>query len=193
MQQLCTHEYELCKTLNNQFNEMKTNIKQLFIIGSIAIAIILSNASTFAYSANRSNSSLKITPNPSNGKPLYLTNSKYRIEPSVLNNVILSKKNIPVILNVSAYRHTPIKGSIHIGDMLDHSYADLKLALGSTPKNKEIVVYCGCCSLEYCERVEKAFDLLRANGYTNVKVLNLVIGFDPDWKAKGFLTESYEL
>jgi hypothetical protein len=172
---------------------MKTTIKQLSIIGAIAIAIILSTAGTFAYSSNKSISRLEIIPNPSNGKPLYLTNSKYRIEPLVLNNIILSKKNIPVILNVSAYRHTPIKGSIHIGDMLDHSYADLKLALGSTPKNKEIVVYCGCCSLEYCERVEKAFDLLRANGYTNVKVLNLIVGFDPDWKGKQYVTESFEI
>ena len=172
---------------------MKTTIKQLSIISTFAIAIILSTASAFAYPSNKSISRLEIIPNPSNGKPLYLTNSKYRIEPLVLNNIILSKKNIPVILNVSAYRHTPIKGSIHIGDMLDHSYADLKLALGSTPKNKEILVYCGCCSLEYCERVEKAFDLLRANGYTNVKVLNLIVGFDPDWKGKGYATESFEL
>ena len=172
---------------------MKTTIKQFSIIGTFAIAIILSTTSTFAYSSNRSISSLEITPNSSIGKPLYLTNSKYRIEPLVLNNIILSKKNIPVILNVSAYRHTPIKGSIHIGDMLDHSYADLKLALGNTPKNKEIVVYCGCCSLDVCERVEKAFDLLRANGYTNVKVLNLIVGFDPDWKGKGYATESFEM
>ena len=169
---------------------MKTTIKQLTIISTIAIAIILSTACTFAYS---SISSLEIIPNSSIGKPLYLTNSKYRIEPLVLNNIILSKKNIPVILNVSAYRHTPIKGSIHIGDMLDHSYADLKLALGNTPKNKEIVIYCGCCSLDVCERVEKAFDLLRANGYTNVRVLNLIVGFDPDWKGKGYATESFEM
>ena len=172
---------------------MKTTIKQFSIIGTFAIAIILSTTSTFAYPSNKSISRLGIIPNPSIGKPLYLTNSKYRIEPLVLNNIILSKKNIPVILNVSAYRHTPIKGSIHIGDMLDHSYADLKLALGSTPKNKEIVVYCGGCSLEYCERVEKAFDLLRANGYTHVKVLNLIVGFDPDWKGKQYATESFEL
>jgi thiosulfate/3-mercaptopyruvate sulfurtransferase len=172
---------------------MKTNIKQLSIIGLIAMAIILSTTSTFANSSNRFITGLEIIPIPFNGKPLYLTNSKYRIEPLVLNNIILSKKNIPVILNVSAYRHTPIKGSIYIGDMLDHSYADLKLALGKTPKNKEIVVYCGCCSLDVCERVEKAFDLLRANGYTNVKVLNLVVGFDPDWKGKQYATESFEI
>ena len=172
---------------------MKTTIKQLSIIGTIAIAIIHSKASALASSSNRPLAGIEITTNPSNGKPIYLTNSKYRMDPEALNDLILSKKNIPVILNVSAYRHTPIKGSIHIGDMLDHSFADLKLALGNTPKNKEIVVYCGCCSLEYCERVEKAFDLLRANGYTNVKVLNLVVGFDPDWKSKGYLTESFEL
>jgi rhodanese-related sulfurtransferase len=172
---------------------MKTTIKQLSLIGTLAVAMLLSPFSNFANSYNNSSLNLENTENPTDPKPIYLTNSKYRMEPQVLNNLILSKKNIPVILNVSAYKHTPIKGSIHIGDMLDHSYTDLKLALGKTPKNKEIVVYCGCCSLEYCERVEKAFNLLRANGYTNVKVLNLVVGFDPDWKGKKYVTESFEL
>jgi len=159
---------------------MKTIIKQLSLIGILAVAMILSPFSNFANSYDNSSLSLENTENSTDPKPIYLTNSKYRVDPKVLNDLIRSKKNIPVILNVAGYRHTPIKGSIHIGDMLEHSYADLKLALGSTPKNKEIVVYCGCCSLDYCERVEKAFDLLRANGYTNVKVLNLPVGFDPD-------------
>ena len=185
-----TFATDLKTTLKKQ---IKTNIKHLSIIGLIAIAIIHSTACALASSSNSPLPSIEITPNPSNGKPLYLTNSKYRMEPEALNDLILSKKNTPIILNVSAYRHTPIKGSIHIGDMLDHSYADLKMALGNTPKNKDIVVYCGCCSLEYCERVEKAFNLLRANGYTNVKVLNLVVGFDPDWKGKQYATESFEI
>jgi rhodanese-related sulfurtransferase len=76
--------------------------------------------------------------------------------------------------------------------MADHSIADLKAALGNTPKTKEIVVYCGCCTLDNCERVEKAFNLLRAYGYTNVKALNLHEGFLPDWKGKNYITENYE-
>lgn len=172
---------------------MKTTFKKLSFIGTLAIAMLLSPLSNLANSYSTSTFSPNNTGNPSNEKPIYLTNSKYRMEPSDLNNRILTKKNVPVILNVSELRHTPIKGSIHIGDMMDHSYADLKMALGNTPKNKEIVVYCGCCSLDVCERVEKAFDLLRANGYTNVKVLNLPEGFYPDWKGKGYATESFEL
>ncbi|MFM7681587.1 MAG: rhodanese-like domain-containing protein [Bacteroidota bacterium] len=158
---------------------MKKTIKKLSFTAVIAI-IFFFTSSASAFSKINFLSRIEINPNSLNGKPIYLTNSKYRMEPIDLNNRIRSKKNIPVILNVSAYKHTPIKGSIHIGDMLDHSFADLKLALGKTPKNREIVVYCGCCSLEYCERVEKAFNLLRANGYTNIKVLNLVVGFNPE-------------
>lgn len=172
---------------------MKTTIKQ-FLFTSTLLAMAVCNSfeanASFLSTSNYGglNTALELE-----GKPIYLTNSKYRMEPIDLNNRIRSKKNIPVILNVSAYKHTPTKGSIHIGDMLDHSFADLKLALGNTPKNREIVVYCGCCSLDVCERVEKAFDLLRANGYNNVKVLNLVVGFDPDWKGKGYATEAFEL
>jgi rhodanese-related sulfurtransferase len=172
---------------------MKTTIKQLSLIGTLAVAMLLSPFSNFANSYDNSSLSLENTEKPTDPKPIYLTNSKYRMDPKVLDGLIRSNKNIPVILNVAGYRHTPIKGSLHIGDMLDHSYADLKLALGSTPKNKEIVVYCGCCTLDNCAKVEKAFDLLRANGYTNVKVLNLPEGFYPDWKGKGYATESYEL
>lgn len=172
---------------------MKTTIKKLSFIGTLAIAILLSPLSNLANSFSTSTFSPNNAENPSNGKPIYLTNSKYRMETLELNNRILAKKNLPVILNVSTLEHTPIKGSIHIGDMEKHSYADLKLALGKTPKNKEVVVYCGCCTLDNCERVEKAFDLLRANGYTNVKVLNLPEGFYPDWKGKGYATESFVL
>ena len=172
---------------------MKTTIKKLSFIGTLAIATLLSPLSNLANSYSTSSLSPNSTVNPSNEKPIYLTNSKYRMEPLELNNRILAKKNLPIILNVSTLEHTPIKGSIHIGDMEKHSYADLKLALGNTPKNKEIVVYCGCCTLDNCERVEKAFDQLRANGYTNVKVLNLPEGFYPDWKGKGYAAESFEL
>lgn len=172
---------------------MKTSIKQLSFIGTLAVAMLLSPLSNFANSYITSSLTLDNAENPTNPKPIYLTNSKYRMEPSDLNNRIDTKKNLPVILNVSELRHTPIKGSIHISNMMDHSYADLKLALGKTPKNKEIVVYCGCCTLDNCEKVEKAFDLLRANGYSNVKVLNLPEGFYPDWKGKGYATESFEL
>ena len=166
------------KQHNNHFKFMKTTSFTLLLLVSLLI-----NSFTFA-------NPLSGNPDP---KPIYLTNSKYRVEPLDLHNRILSKKNVPIILNVSSERHTPIKGSIHIGNMEDHTFADLKAALGNTPKTKEIVVYCGCCSLDNCERVEKAFNLLRANGYTNVKVLNLYEGFLPDWKGKNYITENYEI
>ena len=172
---------------------MKTTIQHLTISAFLIIATVLFNTCANAYSYATSAYNQITIEKPRTEKPIYLTNAKYRMEPNELNNRIKTQKNVPVILNVSALKHTPIKGSLHIGDMQDHSYTDLKLALGKTPKNKEIVVYCGCCTLDNCERVEKAFNLLRANGYTNVKVLNLPEGFYPDWKGKGFATETFEL
>ena len=172
---------------------MKNKQNQIFLIGLFALFALFFPLKSSAHKIEYCRYAFENPARENYKKPIFLTNSKYRMEPSDLNNRILTKKNVPVILNVSELKHTPIKGSIHIGDMMDHSYADLKLALGKTPKNKEIVVYCGCCTLDNCERVEKAFDLLRANGYTNVKVLNLVVGFHPDWKGKGYATESFEL
>ena len=172
---------------------MKNKQKQTLLIGLLGLLTLTSPLRSSAHTIEYCREAFENRVQENYEKPIYLTNSKYRMETLELNNRILAKKNLPTILNVSTLEHTPIKGSIHIGDMMDHSYADLKLALGNTPKNKEIVVYCGCCTLDYCERVEKAFDLLRANGYTNVKVLNLPEGFYPDWKGKGYATESFVL
>ena len=162
-------------------------MKQLSLIGFLAFLALIAPVTILAISTTDFQFGIENSNTPPNGKPIYLTNSKYRVEPKDLNNRIFAKKNVPVILNVSSETTAPsIKGSLKIGDMDDHNYEDLKLALKQTPKNKEIVVYCGCCTLDNCARVEKAFNLLVSNGYTNVKVLNLIDGFYPDWKGKGY-------
>lgn len=165
-------------------------MKKLSLLGFLALFALISPATILANSTPDFHVRTECNITPPEGKPIYLTNSKYRIQPLDLNNRILTKKNVPVILNVSSETTAPaIKGSLKIGDMNEHTFEDLKFALKQTPKNKEIVVYCGCCTLDNCERVEKAFNLLVANGYTNVKVLNLIEGFYPDWNGKGYAVQ----
>ena len=80
---------------------MKTTIKKLSFIGTLAIAMLLSPFSNFANSYITSSLSLENAENPSNQKPIYLTNSKYRMETLELNNRILAKKNIQPLGHIS--------------------------------------------------------------------------------------------
>jgi hypothetical protein len=65
----------------------------------------------------------------------------------------------------------------------------LDAAVSSAPKDKFIVLYCGCCPWDRCPNVGPAFQRLHDLGYTNVKVLYLANNFGDDWVRKGYLRE----
>ncbi|MHB8579822.1 MAG: rhodanese-like domain-containing protein [Ignavibacteriaceae bacterium] len=62
----------------------------------------------------------------------------------------------------------------------------IKNAVKSVPKNKEIVIYCGCCPWSDCPNIRPAYKTLVDLGYTNVKALYLPNDFAQDWKDKGY-------
>lgn len=66
----------------------------------------------------------------------------------------------------------------------------LKTAAASTPKDKPIVIYCGCCPMVKCPNVRPAYTALKAAGFKNVRVLNIPENFHADWVAKGYPTEA---
>jgi hypothetical protein len=68
--------------------------------------------------------------------------------------------------------------------------AQLKEAVGTTPRKAEIVIYCGCCPMVQCPNLRPAFSLLRDLGYQNIRVLNLPTNFHTDWADKGYPVES---
>lgn len=68
----------------------------------------------------------------------------------------------------------------------------LDKAVASTPKDKLIVLYCGCCPWNRCPNVGPAFKKLQDLGFTNVKVLYIANNFGDDWVAKGYPTEKGE-
>lgn len=65
----------------------------------------------------------------------------------------------------------------------------LKRAVAKLPKNKNIVIYCGCCPFDHCPNVRPAFMLLHELGYTNVKVVIIPTNLHTDWIAKGYPIE----
>ena len=117
----------------------------------------------------------------------YKTDKKLQMTAATLNLRITQNKDIPVILNVGD--EGKIKGSLQVGVMTEKKDSDLLQKLKGISKKQEIVVYCGCCTLDNCENIEKAFNVLKKNGYANVKALNLGDGYGPGRQGKGYPVE----
>ena len=65
----------------------------------------------------------------------------------------------------------------------------LKKALAGVPKDREIVLYCGCCPWDHCPNMKPAYNLLKSLGYTKIKVMEIPNNFGADWADKGYPVE----
>ena len=75
-----------------------------------------------------------------------------------------------------------IKGSVDIGPAHDPAIiAKLKVYLKNLNRDKEIVIYCGCCPFDHCPNIRPAFRVLQELGFTNAKLLNLSHNVKVDW------------
>jgi len=96
----------------------------------------------------------------------------------------------PLMVQVGShvlYSQAHIPGSEYIGPAGSASGLEqLRKRVASLPKNKYIVLYCGCCPWEHCPNVKPADDALHALGFTNVKVLYIANNFGTDWVDKGY-------
>ena len=116
------------------------------------------------------------------------------IEPSELAAKITNEKvKQPFIISVSpegAHGIRPgkgIKGSIDFGAADEpQNLKKLKASLEKLPKDREIVMYCGCCPFDVCPNIRPAFSLLNEMGFTNLKLLNLEKNIRVDWLNKGY-------
>jgi len=100
---------------------------------------------------------------------------------------------VPVVLQVGSrifFDEAHIRGSIYAGAGSQASgIAMLEKTVASFPKDKFIVLYCGCCPWNRCPNIAPAFNRLRDLGYTNVKVLYIPNNFGDDWVSKGYPTD----
>lgn len=101
-----------------------------------------------------------------------------------------SKAEKPLMIQVGShvlYAQAHIPGSEYIGPASsDAGVQQLRKRVEALPKNKFIVLYCGCCPWGHCPNVKPADDALQAMGFTNVKVLYIADNFGTNWVDKGY-------
>jgi thiosulfate/3-mercaptopyruvate sulfurtransferase len=91
------------------------------------------------------------------------------------------------------YRSKHIPGSVYAGPgQSEAGLAMLKAEAGKLPRDREVVVYCGCCPWDRCPNVKPAVALLQQMGFAKVKALYLGTGFKADWLDKGYAAEAQE-
>jgi rhodanese-related sulfurtransferase len=114
-----------------------------------------------------------------------------QVNPDDLVKILQSAKSQkPLMIQVGShvlYTQAHIPGSEYIGPASGESGLQLlRKRVESLPRNKFIVIYCGCCPWSHCPNVKPADDALHAMGFTNVKVLYIANNFGADWVDRGF-------
>ena len=88
------------------------------------------------------------------------------------------------------YRRKHIPGSVGTGATDRKEGLDaLKAATEKLPRNRDIVLYCGCCPWDSCPNVKPAAALLKQMGFTRVKAVIIATSFASDWIDQGYPVE----
>src|SRR5215469_17281011 len=117
--------------------------------------------------------------------------SSHLINPDELVRILQSSKSDkPLLIHVGShvlYTQAHIPGSEYIGPASDATALQrLRARVESLPRNKFIVIYCGCCPWTHCPNMQPADDALHAMGFTHVKSLYIANNFGTDWVDKGY-------
>src|ERR1035438_7760974 len=112
------------------------------------------------------------------------------IQPKDLAKRLAGTAAKPMILQVgfaNGYNQKHIPGAIYAGPgNKPEGLEKLKKAVANTPKDAEIVLYCGCCPWDHCPNMKPSFAALRAAGFKNVKAMVIENNFGKDWIDQGF-------
>jgi len=101
---------------------------------------------------------------------------------AVINNSSAEK---PLIIDIGPAGS--IKGSVKTGAVnKKENLKKLKDLLLKENKDREIVIYCGCCPYEKCPNIRPAFSLLNSLKFTNHKLLDLPKNLKVDWIDHGY-------
>jgi len=118
------------------------------------------------------------------------------VEPKELVAELQAKGAKPVVIHVGfavLYRGKHIPQSVYAGPARTPEGLDaLKKAVAALPKDREIVVYCGCCPYDMCPNIKPALETLRQLGFAKVKPLVLPKNFAADWVDRGYPVEPGE-
>jgi thiosulfate/3-mercaptopyruvate sulfurtransferase len=99
----------------------------------------------------------------------------------------------PLVIHIGfnvLYRSVHIANTVYAGPgSKPEGLEDLKKLVAGEPKDREIVIYCGCCPWEKCPNIRPAFAALREMGFTKLSALYVPETLAKDWIDKGFPTD----
>jgi thiosulfate/3-mercaptopyruvate sulfurtransferase len=117
-------------------------------------------------------------------------------EPKDLAAQLQAQGDKPALVHVgfpTLYKGKHIPQSIYAGPASRPDGLELlKKSVANLPRDKELVVYCGCCPWEMCPNIKPAMEALRGMGFTKVKALMIPKNFQTDWADHGYPVEAGE-
>ena len=115
------------------------------------------------------------------------------IQPGEVAAQLAAKGTRPVLFHVGPnllYRGKHIPGSIYAGPgSRAEGLEALKVAAGKLPRDRDIILYCGCCPWSACPNVKPAVEVLKQMGFSHVKTMYVETNFAKDWIDKGYPVE----
>jgi len=123
--------------------------------------------------------------------PLLAQSGLQLIQPAELAKVLQgSSAQKPLIIQVgfrTLYEQAHIPGSEYVGPSSQaEGIQELHKRVQGLPRNRSIVLYCGCCPWSHCPNVQPAYHELQGMGFRNVKLLYIANNFGADWVDKGY-------
>lgn len=116
-------------------------------------------------------------------------NANQLMETKTLADLIQNNK-VKNTLILSIGPDAVIKGSQNMGPANEpQNLEKFKVYLKNVKKDKQVVIYCGCCPFDRCPNIRPAFKVLKEMGFKNAKLLNIPQNIKTDWLDKDYPSE----
>jgi rhodanese-related sulfurtransferase len=120
-------------------------------------------------------------------------NDNALVQPKDLAEQLQAKGPKPALFYVGfavMYRSKHIPAAIFAGPTSrSQGLEALKAAAAELPRDRDVVIYCGCCPYDQCPNVKPAITLLKQMGFTHVRTLMIPTNFAADWVDHGYPVE----
>ena len=101
--------------------------------------------------------------------------------------VIINSSTEPKPLIIGVGPAGLIKDAVDIGPTQEKENLNkLKELLSKEKRDRDIVIYCGCCPFQNCPNIRPAFSLLNSMKFTKHKLLDLPHNLKADWINYGY-------
>jgi len=115
------------------------------------------------------------------------------VEPKDLAAQLASNSARPAIFQVGPnvlFRSKHIPAAVYAGPgSKPEGLGLLENAVANLPRDRDLVIYCGCCPWDKCPNIQPALDLLHKLGFKRVRAMHVPTNFKTDWIDRGYPVE----